>query len=205
MLKGMERIIQWRVQETTLCDRPMYHQHAYTCNLSTETALSEAVDYVEKAIFQGQQVLMVSLDCTGAFDHIDFASAQTAMSSLGIEKGIIEWYQHLLKYRRVTANILRAEDYTIPRRGSPQGRVLSPMIWNIIADTLLTKFKGTPIEVIGYADDVLLMVSGKDSQTMTTLMQKVLKKVTDWGEMNGLTFNPSKTNAMLFSMAYKKQ
>ena len=69
--------------------------------LSTETALSETVDYVEKAIFQGQQVLMVSLDCTGAFDHIDFASAQIAMSNLGIDNGIIEWYQHLLKHRRI--------------------------------------------------------------------------------------------------------
>ena len=82
---------------------------------------------------------------------------------------------------------------------------MSPMIWNIIADTLLTQFKGTPIKVIGYADDVLLMISGKYSQTMTTLMQKALKKVTYWGELNGLTCNPTKTNAMLFSMTYKKQ
>ena len=204
MLKGLERVVQWQVQEATLHGRPLYNQHAYTCNYSTETALSDAVNFVEKGIYQNNDVLMVSLDCTGAFDYIKFASARQSMADIGIEPYINEWYQHLLKGRRVTANILGIEDHTIPRRGSPQGGVLSPLVWNVIMNTLLTQFKGGPIYAVGYADDVLLMISGKSISTMTNMMQCALKKVTEWREANGLTFNPSKTNAMLCTTGYKR-
>ncbi|QQP37800.1 Uncharacterized protein FKW44_018195, partial [Caligus rogercresseyi] len=200
ILKGLERIVQWKVEEII----PRLHsQHAYTKGLSTETALSQAVDLIEKSIYQKQCTLAVSFDCTGAFDCIQFHSANTAMTKLGIPQCIASWYMELLNTRTVTAE-LKGEKFSVqPTRGSPQGGVLSPVVWNMIMDTLLTEFKEDAVQVIGYADDILLLISGKHPSTLVNRMQDAINIVLKWGATNGLTFNPSKSRAIVFSKAYK--
>lgn len=99
LLKGLERIVQWQVQHSVLKHSPLFNQHAYTANYSTETALTEAIDFIEKGIYQDQSVLVVSLDCTGAFDYISFVSAKESMEKLGISTELNRWYQHLLRDR----------------------------------------------------------------------------------------------------------
>ena len=51
---------------------PLLGQHAYMAGRSTETALSEVVDAMEKMIHRQKYLLAVSLDCSGAFDNIRF-------------------------------------------------------------------------------------------------------------------------------------
>ncbi|NJL70781.1 MAG: RNA-directed DNA polymerase [Candidatus Competibacteraceae bacterium] len=202
MLKGLERLVQWRIQDQ-IGRGPLFNQHAYTSRFSTESALTEAVDIIEKAIYQDELCLVVSLDCTGAFDYIGFDSARVAMANIGVAHHLTEWYQHLLRFRNVTTTLNGIQDYTIPGRGSPQGGILSLLVWNIIMDTLLRQFRSGGVKAIGYADDVLLLVSGKDSKTIHSLMQDTLNRVISWGDTNGLTFNPSKTSSMLCSLKYK--
>ena len=198
LLKSLERIIQWYINEN-LVTKPLYAQHAYTQGRSTESALSEVVDFIKKSINRGEKVLAVSLDCSGAFDRINFKSAAKAMGQKLIPTAINEWYTSLLESRSVSTDLLGEKVTRIPKRGSPQGGVLSPLIWNLIMDTLLTKFNGTAVKVVGYADDVLIMVAGKDLSTMGTIINRALKLITEWGEDNGLTFNPDKTTAVCFT------
>jgi len=49
-----------------------------------------------------------------------------------------------------------------PGRGSPQGGILSPIAWNLVMDTLLSTMKHNAIKPIGYADNILLLLRGKD-------------------------------------------
>ena len=202
LLKGLERLVQWHLDETLLT-KPLYAQHAYTRGLSTETALSTVVDFVEKALSCKQKCLAVSLDCTGAFDYIQYHSAASAMRRLGVDNALIEWYGNLLKNRKIQADVKGTKACVTPTRGSPQGGVLSPLVWNTIMDTLLTRFKGRAIRAVGYADDVILLISGIDPETMAALMEEALQEVTLWGKANGLTFNPTKTSAMLFHRGRK--
>jgi len=102
-------------------------------------------------------------------------------------------------YRKVEAKAGKCRTVRRPRRGSPQGGVLSPTIWNIIMDELLCTFPSGGMKAVGYADDVILMVKGKDPYTMANLMNRCLGKVATWGHKNGLLFNPAKTVATLFS------
>ncbi|QQP56757.1 Uncharacterized protein FKW44_001521, partial [Caligus rogercresseyi] len=102
ILKGLERIVQWKVDDVI---PRLYSQHAYTKGLSTETALSQVTDLIEKSIFQDHCTLAVSFDCTGAFDYVQFHSANIAMSRLGIPESIQSWYCNLLKTRTVKAEL----------------------------------------------------------------------------------------------------
>ena len=52
-LKALERLTHWHLQQTTLKKFPISNkQHAFVKGSSTETALSEAVSYIEKNIYK---------------------------------------------------------------------------------------------------------------------------------------------------------
>ena len=59
--------------------------------------------------------------------------------------------------------------------------------------------QGDPVKVVGYADDILLMVTGPDKGTLIDIMNEALERVLTWEDRNGLTFNPLKTCAVLFT------
>ncbi len=203
MLKGLERIMQWMIREKFV-HGPLQHQHAYTTGLSAETALSEFANLIEKNVTRGRKLLAVSLDCSGAFDRIKFDSAHKAMEEMGLPMSIIKWYDQLLRNRKVVAEIQGVTQVIKPGRGSPQGGVLSPMVWNIIMNTLLSRFgKTEAVKVIGYADDILLLVEGHVTHVMGDIMQKKLEEVIRWGDLHGLVFNPLKTTVVMFDRARK--
>jgi ribonuclease HI len=203
LLKTMERVILWYLLEKVI-ELPLAKQHAYTAGLSTETALSTFVDDIEKAIYRSQYVLAVSLDCSGAFDRIGFDSAARALRKHRVPEEIITWYNIVLRYRKVTAD-LQGEQMTVrPGRGSPQGGILSPLIWNLIIDSLLSTFLTGPVKALGYADDTLLYITGVDPSTMAQFMQKALDRTLSWGRRNGLSFNPTKTTTVLFTRSRRK-
>ena len=203
LLKGLERVIQWYINDNIITE-PLYAQHAYTVGRSCDSAVSEAVNFIEKNLYRrGQHTLAVSLDCSGAFDRIKFDSAGKAMEDNHIPSSIREWYNNVLENREVSAELQGVSTKRKPMRGSPQGGVLSPLIWILIMNEILSSFKGEAAKVVGYADDILIMVAGKDPGTLVTLMNKALKNVLRWGKRNGLLFNPSKTCVVRFSRAKK--
>ena len=69
---------------------------------------------------------------------------------------------------------------------------------------MLLLFKQGPVRALGYADDGSLVVCGKDPHTIISLLQKAINKVTNWGRMNGLSFSPSKTVAVVFGKTMKQ-
>ncbi len=198
ILKGLERLIQWFLQEYIIID-PLYNQHAYTKGRSCESALSAFVDDIEHATFTKKYALAISLDCSGAFDCIQFESASSCMETKNIPKNVIKWYVDLLKGRIVKADIQGVSALVKPRRGSPQGGVLSPLIWNIIMDSLLSTFQRDSVKVIGYADDILIYIKGSDPNSLAELIQPALDRITNWGVENGLSFNPTKTSLVMFT------
>jgi hypothetical protein len=61
------------------------------------------------------------------------------------------------------------------RRGCPQWGVLSPLIallWNMVADSLLNRLGNCNCFLQGFADDVVILVSGKFLSTICDLMQR---------------------------------
>ncbi len=198
ILKGLERIIQWYILERHVT-RPLPHQHAYTKGRSCDSALSHFIDDAEKAVFNGQYLLAVSLDCSGAFDSIRFEAASKGMKDKNIPSNIIRWYGHLLNSRLVSAEIQGLTKFVKPKRGSPQGGVLSPLIWNLIMDGFLSQFNKGPVKVLGYADDILIYVQGLNPNVMGEILQPIICRVLSWGQNNGLSFNPKKTSMVLFT------
>ncbi len=144
--------------------------HAYTKGGSCDSALSCFVNDVERTIHNGQHLLAVSLDCSGDFDNIRFEGERRCMESQKIPY-IIRWYRNLLKSRSVLAQVQGLEKTIKPSRVSPQGGVLSPLVWNITLDSFLSQYKKGPVKALGYADDILLYIAGSDINVMEEFLQ----------------------------------
>ena len=67
------------------------------------------------------------------------------------------WYTNLLKGRKVNANLQGVTQTITPGRGSPQGGILSPLVWNLLMDSTLKEFQSGLIKAAGYADAIMIM------------------------------------------------
>jgi hypothetical protein len=86
------------------------------------------------------------------------------------------------------------------QRGCPQGGgVLSPLLWNMVADSLLNRLGNCNCFVQGFADDVVILISGKFLSTICDLMQRALNCVQNWCGEIGLNVNADKTSMVLFT------
>ena len=84
-------------------------------------------------------------------------------------------------------------------RGCPQGGVLSPLLWNLVVDRLLTVTHDLNFSTFGYADDIVIIVQGKFAHTVREIMQSALKVVAKWAVKEGLNINPHKTAMVPFT------
>ena len=82
LLKLCERLLNWWLKSTVLKDG-IPRQHAFTAGLSTETAISEITNLIEKAKHNKQHAMLLSVDIQGAFDNIPFSVIKEALITHG--------------------------------------------------------------------------------------------------------------------------
>ena len=201
LLKGLERVVQWHLDETVLKENPIHQsQHAYRRGKGTDTCITMVVDKIESQILRGGYSLGVFLDCSGAFNKVKIQSLVKGMKRKNLPKEIINWYEDYLKHQLVTIELNGVSITKLLTRGIPQGGVLSPICWNIFLEELLLQINvaRNPTEATAYADDLALIINGIHPNTMVDIMQKTVNEVVKWGKDNDLVFNPSKTEVIMF-------
>ena len=125
------------------------------------------------------------------------------LKNQGADSNIIHWVHFMLTNRIAIAN-LHGEVYTKKlTRGTPQGGVLSPTLWNCDINELLSILDDSCTEQHAYADDVADIGIGIDENAIVSNLQRDMDKMETWAASHGLSFNPGKTKAMIFSR--KKQ
>jgi hypothetical protein len=87
--------------------------------------------------------------------------------------------------------------------GCPQGEVLSPLLWNLVADRLLTITNDLGFCTYGYAENTVIIVHGKFAHTVRDIMQEALNVVAKWAANEGLNISPHKTTIVPFTNGRK--
>ena len=106
---------------------------------------------------------------------------------------------HMLTSRAVSAEMGTSKITIKTTRGCPQRGILSPLMWCLVMDDLLTLLNLLGYETIGYADDLAVIVRSKDGSTISDRMQNALNHVSGWCRGEGLNANPSKTVLIPFT------
>ena len=197
----MEKVVKDLI--IPLVEPHMVNQFAFLRGKSTDTALSKVVNELEKNYLNKGISGAVMLDIEGAFDRIPFKQIRKAMKRFNLPPDVIEWYDHLVRNRIIFSELLGEKIWRVPSMGTPQGGVLSPLIWNLVAQSILNDFHEGPVNITGFADDQCITAGGIDEDTVVGNLQRAVNHIMDWGNRVGLTFNPGKTQYILLSRRRK--
>ena len=93
----------------------------------------------------------------GAFDNISFESIRTKLAQSRISPTVANWICFMVSNRTIS---LTLNGVTITRRvsrGCPQGGVLSPLLWNITMNGLLSDPSLHQDFLQAFADDLAIL------------------------------------------------
>ena len=139
--------------------------------------------------------LIVALDLSDAFCKVLADSACDTLTKWLCPAAVVRWIRVFLQQRSIR---VRHRQWVSSRRstsrGVPQGSVLGPMIWLLVANSLAvdvhTKWpcavtaRGVHGDFALYADDVSLWFTGPDPKSLSVAASLILKHVGNWAERN---------------------
>ena len=183
-------------------DFPIHHlQHGFTKGKSTESAISNTVNYIEEYLFDKQHCLGVFLDISSAFDSISIDHIKRKLLEHGGTQDMVDWYHSYLGRRYLEVDLHGESVHLTTGTGFPQGGVCSAKFWLIAFDEAIQIINSNGITGNGYADDCSALVGGTHPHNMIEKMQTMLERLVTWGLSCGLRFNPQKTVAVMFTRA----
>jgi hypothetical protein len=197
LLKTMERLVDRFLRDEIFVIEPLNpNQHAYQAGKSVESALLQLVVRVEKALDQQQIALGIFLDIEGGFNNTSYNSVcgicQTWSGSYH------RTIRATLEGRQARATLGGLSRSVAVSRGCAQESVLSPLLWCLVFNELLTRLSEGCVYVQGYADICLLAVV-KFPNTVSGFIQRALHTVEAWLDELGLSVNPDKTGLVVFT------
>ena len=198
--KLMERVILWHLEiDLKVPSRLTKTQHGFRKGKSTETAIHILTRRIEDAMATGNYSLGVFLDIEQAFDAISFDSIRDALYKANIPATVTEWIYHMVSNRFITLNYCDASLTKRATKGSPQGGVLSPLLWNLTLDTFLGSLGLHTNFVQAFADDLVILVRGICISTIRSIAQQLLNRINMWCRSKGLKLSGIKSTAILFT------
>ena len=205
LYKGLERIVQWELESKYKIQNKMHKmQFAFSKNKSTDGALSQVADKIESGLLRGSYTLACFCDIAGAFDSISIPAIIEGLKRKLLPPYLIKWFRNCLGNRAASATIKNDSITRYLVKGTSQGGVGSPLAWNLGIDDILEKLNKPPFTMVGFADDLCLMVSGNDPDKLVDLTQPLLNELIKLGAEKGLAFNALKTQVVLFTTKKKK-
>ncbi|KAG0433727.1 hypothetical protein HPB47_019629, partial [Ixodes persulcatus] len=143
---------------------------------------------------------ILTLDLKGAFDNLSHDIILTNLSDLNCVQRTFAYIQAFLQNRTATIGIgdLRTQPLPTPNRGTSQGSVLSPMLFNVA----MMKLPAQLVEIEGvyhafYADDITIWAtSGSDGEIQDAL-QRATDVVQRYARGGGLQCAPEKSQLLI--------
>ena len=201
-LKLMERIILWHLQRDLKLEESLSpKQYGFRKGNSTLSAIIKLVSLIESALKVGNFALGIFLDIQGAFDNIPFVAIKRALEKTKAKGNVSNWILHFISTRKLKLNLQGVALIIWILAGAPQGGVLSPVLWNIVLNSLIILLD-TLRHLLAFADDLAIILTGFDLSTLRDLGQQYITACNNWCETNGLKLSAIKTQVIIFSRKY---
>ena len=181
-------------------------QYGFRSGRSTGDLLVYATHLWSEALEGHGEAIAVSLDISKAFDRVWHEALLNKLPAYGLPPEFCSWVSDFLRERSIRVVLDGySSDLVAINAGVPQGSVLSATLFLLHINDLFTD------GLIGYADDSTIVdryisnarASSVEIQNLRESMigrvDLTLRRVSNWGDTNLVKFNPSKTQACIFS------
>ena len=153
---------------------------------------------IKKAMINKEALVAIFLDIEKAYDMLWKEGLAIKLYDAGIRGRLLNWIQDFLKNRRIQVRVGEAlSDGTSIDNGTPQGSVISPVLFNIMINDIFQDV-GPGFGLSLFADDGAVWKRGRDINHIINKMQAAIDKITDWGSRWGFKISVEKTKYVVF-------
>lgn len=188
--------LEWYVEHNQLLCNSQSGFRKGKCTLDN---LSILTTDVRLAFSCNKFVVAAFLDISSAYDNVIISILKRKLIELDVPRILVNFIINLLSQRSIS--LIIDDDTKISRtvsKGLPQGSVLSPLLYNIYTFDLEPSLNDS-INVLQYADDLLLYSIDNSLDTACSLLSSSLNHLKCWLDCNGLDLSISKSSVVVFS------
>lgn len=142
-------------------------------HLSTQDIMLRISEEVVNPLHNKHTRAILALDLTKAFDNIEHEAITAALSALQVGERTHSYIKAFLSNRTAEIHFgpLKSDPFTLGSKGTPQGSVLSPLLFNITLIPMTKLLVAVPnLSHSLYADDITLWTTkGSDGEIEYTL------------------------------------
>jgi hypothetical protein len=157
------------------------------------------VNFVKNTFQSKGYALLIALDISGAFDNAFWPIILNNLKDLKCPKNLFYLTKSYFSNRKAKLWFNNNEFEKVLTKGCPQGSSCGPGFWSILYDTLLSLRLPNEVNIQGFADDTLLMISSQTISDLETKANQALNVIYQWSIKNKLEFNFSKTVTVVFT------
>lgn len=172
------------------------NQHGFRKHYSTETALLTLQSIMAEKLENKIPTILYSVDLSAAFDLLrpdNFKKMFENVLSEGLLFAVCDFLVNRtfqVQYGQKTSSKIYLD------RGCVQGSVLGPKLFNIYLRDLENIIGNDDVQVVTYADDTCVLVSGKDHNEVISNTNTTINKHVDYLKSLGMVVNVDKTEVM---------
>ena len=173
-------------------------QHGFIQGRSTVTQLLTVYHDMLDTLASGQEVDVIHLDFSKAFDKVSHNLLLNKLNGHGIGGPLLQWFDSYLSHRCQRV-MLEGEfsDWLPVTSGVPQGSILGPLLFIIYANDMPDCLSGES-KLALFADDSKLFRS-MSSRSSSATLQSDLNSLFQWSEDWKMSFNISKCQVLHMS------
>ena len=169
---------------------------------STVNQLADIYNTFCKALDDGKEVRAIFCDISKAFDRVWHNGLIHKLRNVGIVGTLLNWFTDYLSNRKQRVVLPgAASDWTQIYAGVPQGSVLGPLLFLIYIHDIVENINAC---IRLFADDTSLYLIVENPIEAAEKLNSDLAKVHAWASKWLVTFNPSKTESLIFSRKLNK-
>jgi len=175
------------------------NQYGFREGLCTGDAIYSLLNEVYNSINNKNKTLAIFIDLCKAFDMVNHTILINKLEKLGMRGVVLELFKNYLfnRTQRVKINS-HVSGSMLVKRGVPQGTVLGPILFLIYINDMNDVLQSG--KLVSYADDTVLLFSGKTWAEVRTTASNELSIINKWTRDNNLLLNLRKTKYIKFSL-----
>ncbi len=149
--KALERCVFNKIKDHVF-DQINDGQHGFVPRKSCVTQLIEVFDYIGRELDLGNQVDVIYLDMSKAFDRVSHMQLLKRLRDFGFGGNTLNWFRSYLKDRRQQTTVLGATSSALTvTSGVPQGSILGQLLFLLYQNNLSNSINHSKIAT--FADD----------------------------------------------------
>ena len=199
LIKTFERVLRDKLvnylEEMNLIS---HRQHGFRKRRSCLTQLLSHIEYMYDCLNKNEEVDVIYLDYSKAFDKVDHQILIAKLKRYGIGGSVLHWIEQFLTNRTQTVLVEGCKSSSQPVvSGVPQGTVLGPILFLLYINDLLPTLKNS--QGFCFADDTKLIssIGGVESKRR---LQEDLCRVISWSNLNNMELHENKFQLLSYPL-----